>query len=322
MRGAWLRPGADLEVRDDLEEPIPGPGESLVEVGLAGVCATDLALAAGYMEFEGVPGHEFVGRALSGPLAGRRVVGEINAACGACPVCAGAFGLDGRHCPHRTVLGILKRGGAFAERLVLPDANLLPVPDGVSDVAASFAEPLAAAFQVVEQVPLEPGGRALVAGDGRLGLLIAKVLHAEGWDVTLAGHHAERVPPGVTGATGLLDADHAPPLAERFSLAVEATGAPAVLQRLCAHVRPGGTLVLKTTTGRAVPLDLTPVVVDELRIVGSRCGRFEVALEALAAGRIVVESLHQHTLPLGAAREALDLAGTRGVLKVLIDCHA
>ena len=309
-------------VREDLHEPSPGPGESLVEVGLAGICATDLALAAGYMQFEGVPGHEFVGRALSGPHAGKRVVGEINAACGECPVCSGDYGLDGRHCPHRTVLGILNRGGAFAERLVLPDANLLVVPDGVSDVAASFVEPLAAAFQITEQVPLEPGGRALVAGDGRLGLLIAKVLFEAGWAVTLAGHHAERVPPGVTGATGLLDADQTPGFAERYDLAVEATGAPAVLQRLFAHVRPAGTLVIKTTTGRGVPLDLTPVVVDELRLVGSRCGRFEVALDALAAGRIDVESLHQHTLPLGSAREALELAGTRGVLKVLIDCRA
>lgn len=291
-----------------------------MRVRMAGVCATDLALAAGYMDFVGTPGHEFVGEALTGPLKGQRVVGEINAACGACPVCRGRDGLDGRHCPERTVLGILAHGGAFAERLVLPDANLLAVPDTVSDVAAVFTEPLAAAFEIVDQVPRHSGDRALVAGDGRLGLLIAMVLREAGWDVDLAGHHPERVPAGVGARPFLLDADAAPSLAERYDLAVEATGAPEVLQRLFAHVRPRGKLVLKTTAGRPVPLDLTPVVVDEIELIGSRCGRFEVALEALASGRIDVESLVHHTLPLDAAPEALDLAGRRGVLKVLIDC--
>lgn len=322
MRGAWLSPNQSVRLRTDLPEPVAGPGQSRVRVRTAGVCATDLALAAGYMDFTGVPGHEFVGEAVSGPLAGQRVVGEINAACGACSVCRGAFGLDGRHCPHRSVLGILAHNGAFAEQLVLPDVNLLPVPDGVSDEAAAFAEPLAAAYEILDQVPLQPGGRALVAGDGRLGLLIAMVLADGGWRVALAGHHPERVPAGVEERCFMLDEDRTPALAERFDLAVEATGAPAVLQRLFAHVRPRGTVVLKTTTGRAVPLDLTPVVVDEIQLLGSRCGRFEVALDALAQGRIDVESLVHHTLPLERVAEALDLAAQSGVLKVLIDCQA
>ena len=322
MKAAWLAPNQPIRLRSDVPEPVAEPGSSLVEVRLAGVCATDLALAAGYMDFEGVPGHEFVGRALSGHLQGRRVVGEINAACGMCATCRGAHGLDGRHCPHRSVLGIMAHNGAFAERLVLPDANLLAVPDEVPDEAAVFAEPLAAAFEILDQVPVQKGERALVAGDGRLGLLIAMVLRDAGWHVVLAGHHPERVPAGVEAATGLLDHDTAPAFADRFALAVEATGAPAVLQRLMAHVRPRGTLVLKTTTGRSVPLDLTPIVVDEIQLVGSRCGRFEVALRALAEGRIDVNSLIHHRLELPRVAEALELAATRGVLKVLLDCQS
>jgi len=293
-----------------------------VEVVLAGVCATDLALAAGYMDFDGVPGHEFVGRALTGPLAGQRVVGEINAGCGTCPVCRGTGGLDARHCAQRTVLGILGRHGAFAERLVLPVANLLAVPDSVTDSQAAFVEPLAAAFQILEQVRPKSGTRVLVAGDGRLGLLIAKVLHAEGCRVDLAGHHAERVPNGIGDRTGLLDADTTPPHEERYELAVEATGSPSVLARLLPFVRPRGTLVLKTTTGRAVPLDLTAAVVDELTILGSRCGPFDVALQALGEQRVEVDSLIHATYPLTEVQRAFEEAVRPGVLKILIDCQS
>ncbi len=317
MRGLVLEDGR-ASVRDDLPEPEPGPGESLVEVLVAGVCATDLALRAGYMGFTGVPGHEFVGRALTGPLAGRRVVGEINAGCGTCADCRAG---DPRHCATRTVLGILGRPGAFAERLALPSANLLPVPDDVPDDAAVFAEPLAAALQIPADVPLPRGAPALVAGDGRLGLLCAHALHGAGLEVTVAGRHAERtdlLPQGVRLLTGLLE-EGAPPPAARVPVAVDATGSADVLPRLLPHVAPRGTLVLKTTTERPVTLDLAALVVDEVRLVGSRCGRFAPALDLLAQGSVPVERFVAARRPLAEADRALEEAAAPGVLKVLVD---
>ncbi len=205
MRGLYIESGV-LRFRDDLPEPEPGPGETLVEVVQVGICATDLALVRGYMGFAGTPGHEFVGRALGGRFAGRLVVGEINAACGRCRACESGLG---RHCSERSVLGILGRPGAFAARLALPEGNLHAVPEGVSTDAATFTEPLAAAFEILDQCPVTSGMRALVAGDGRLGLLCAQVLALAGAEVTLAGRHPERaalLPPDVHHRTGLLEA--------------------------------------------------------------------------------------------------------------------
>lgn len=322
MRGVTLSEGRVL-VRDDLPEPEAPGGESLVAVRVAGICATDLALRNGYMGFAGTPGHEFVGVALSGPFAGRRVVGEINAGCGRCEACRCGLG---RHCPGRTVLGILGRPGAFAERLSLPTGNLRAVPDSLSDDAAVFVEPLAAAFEMTEQVRFERGARALVAGDGRLGLLCAWVLHLHGLEVTVAGHHPGRgrlLPGGVPLRGDLLEEDvvwHAvPPAAERFDVGVEATGNPAVLSRLIPRVRPRGTLVVKTTSERSLSLDTAPIVVNELRLVGSRCGPFEPAIEALAEGRVPVTRWIEGRHPLGDAAGAFDRAARRGTLKILLD---
>jgi len=315
MRGLHLD-DAVLTWREDLPEPEIGEGECLVEVLRAGVCATDLALARGYMGFRGIPGHEFVGRALDGPLRGRRVVGDINAACGACPTCRAG---DPHHCPHRTVLGIVGRPGAFAERLALPLVNLLEVPAGVSDEAAIFTEPLAAAFEIAEQLPLTPTMTALVAGDGKLGLLCAWVLALHGVRVRVAGRHPERqklLPADVELVTGLLEPGAAG-TGERFDLAVEATGNPEVLPRLLGRVRPRGTVVLKTTTERATTLDLAPVVVDELQIVGSRCGPFDRALAALAAGQVPVERLVSERFPMREGARAL--AAAPGQLKVVLE---
>lgn len=319
MRGLRLENGT-ARVVDDLPEPEARAGEVRVAVRTVGVCATDLALARGYMGFTGVPGHEFVGEALDGPLAGRRVVGEINAGCGRCARCVGG---DPRHCVDRTVLGILDHSGAFAERLALPAANLLPVPDAVPDEVAVFAEPMAAALQITEQLDVR-GREALVAGDGRLGLLCAHALHAAGARVSVAGRHPEHaalLPAGVTLRTGWLE--DAPPPAEAldaFDLAVEATGHPACLARLAPLVRPRGDIVLKTTSEQPVALDLAPFVVRELRLVGSRCGRFAPALELLATGRVPVEAMIAGRFPLARAPEALELAGRSGVLKALVDC--
>jgi len=322
MRGLVLSSGTGT-LRDDLPEPLPGPDETLVQVLVAGVCATDLALQAGYMGFEGVPGHEFVGRALDGPLAGQRVVGEINAGCGTCERCQGG---DPRHCATRSVLGILGRPGAFAERLALPTRNLVPVPDAVPDDAAVFSEPLAAALQIPAELGPFDGVEALVAGDGRLGLLCAHALHEAGARVTVAGRHLHRqelLPQGATLRTGLLEDGAAPPSGEPpYALAVEATGQADVLPRLFPWVAPKGTIVLKTTTERAMPIDLAPLVIHEQRLVGSRCGRFAPALELLATGRLPVERFIDVRLPLEHAEAAILRAGSRGVLKVLIDVDA
>jgi len=320
MRALWLEHG-QLTLRDDLPSPAPPPGECRVRVTLAGVCATDLALARGYMGFAGVPGHEFTGVALDGPLAGRRVVGEINAGCGACAACAGG---DARHCPRRTVLGILGRPGAFAEELALPAGNLLAVPDGVSDTAAVFAEPLAAALHVTERLPALRDVPVLVAGDGRLGLLCAHALALAGARVTVAGRHPDRatlLPAGASHATGLLEEDGSSfELREPcWPVAVEATGDPVTLPRLLRHVSPRGTVVVKTTCEQVEPLDLSSVVVHEHVLVGSRCGRLAPALEVLARGAVPVERLAQATYGLDRATEALQHAGQPGALKVLIE---
>ena len=321
----------------EVAEPEAAEGEVRVAVLRAGVCATDLALVRGYMGFAGVPGHEFVGLALEGPLAGRRVVGEINAGCGRC---AGCLAGDSRHCPRRTVLGILGRDGAFAERLRLPARNLLPVPEGLEDEQAVFAEPLAAALRITEQ--LEVRGRpVLVAGDGRLGLLCAHVLALAGAEVSVAGRHPERAPllpagarhlagllevdgnsdgNGVVncGRTGARDADRSPAPPRLWPLAIEATGNPDVLARLLRCVEPRGTVILKTTSERPAEFDLAPIVVAEQTLLGSRCGRLGPALELLASGRIPVGSLIAARYPLERATDALAHAARRGTLKVLI----
>lgn len=308
-------------------EPEPADGEAVVDVVRAGVCATDLALARGYMGFRGVPGHEFVGRAVSGPFAGRRVVGEINAGCGVCPLCLGG---DPRHCATRTVLGIAGRDGAFAERLVLPEQNLLAVPDSVPDDAAILTEPLAAAFGVVERLGGALPERALVVGDGRLGLLCALALADVGVQVDVLGRHPERrsllaesrprlgpTPRHLERALAAEDAADA--ARERYPLVVEASGRSALLAAAASLVEPRGTLVLKTTSERAVDVDTAPWVVDEIAVVGSRCGRFAPALEALERGLVPHESFVSEHLPLCEGERAFERAASGGVLKVAID---
>ncbi len=315
MRGLWIEDGT-LEFRSNLSLE-PRANECRVQVRRAGVCSTDLALHRGYMGFRGIPGHEFVGVALDGPLKGQRVVGEINAGCGSCDRCK--RGLE-RHCASRTVLGIFQRHGCFAEQLQLPLQNLLVVPDALTDDAAVFTEPLAAAFEISEQVPLSPGMQAVVVGDGRLGLLCAHVLAKHGVEVTLAGRHPERAErlSGVRHLSGLFEAE-SPDGDSSYDLAVEATGDPTVLPRLFTHVCPRGTIVLKTTSEQPATIDFAPAVIDELTIVGSRCGRFEPALAELAAGTLDVESMVDDRFPLESGARAFERASEPGVLKVLID---
>lgn len=299
--------------------PEPGAGEARVRVRLAGVCNTDLEIVRGYMGFHGVLGHEFVGEVEDGPEGwrGARVVGEINFACHACATCR--RGLP-RHCPTRRVLGILGADGAFAEHVVLPVANLHRVPDSVRDERAVFVEPLAAAFEILEQVDVPPGARCVVLGDGKLGLLAAQVLAHAGARVRAVGRHPEKL--ALLGSRDIetrLVSDW-DPSAEGADLVVEATGSAAGFALARAATRPRGTLVLKSTLAEQPRIDLAPLVIHEIQVLGSRCGPFEPALDALAAGEIAVAPLVSERLPLARGVEALERAAAPGVLKVLLDC--
>ena len=297
-------------------EPRAGADSAVVRVALAGVCNTDLELTRGYMAFRGVLGHEFVGVVHDGPPAwrGRRVVGEINFACGRCASCAAGLG---RHCPTRTVMGILGADGAFAEYVAVPTANLHLVPDGVADEAAVFCEPLAAAFEILEQVPAVAQARCVVLGDGKLGLLAAQVLAAAGARVLAVGRHRDKLAilrhRGIETAT-VDEWDRA-----RADVVVEATGSADGFAQAVAATRPRGTLVLKSTVAHTAPLNLAPVVIDELTMVGSRCGPFAPALDALARGTVDVRALISARRPLRDGVEALRMAAQPGVMKVLLE---
>jgi len=307
-----------LRLDTDYPEPTPAAGEALIAVRLAGICNTDLEIARGYMGFEGVPGHEFVGEVLTAPdpgWCGARVVGEINCGCRECPWCEG--GLE-RHCPQRTVLGILGRNGVFAERTALPVLNLHRVPDDVTDTEAVFVEPLAACCEILDQVDVSGLPRRAVLGDGKLGLLAAQVLVSDGGSVTLIGKHPEKM---AIVAGSLIHTKTLTEVAIRptFDLVVECTGSPQGLGLATELVRPRGTVVLKTTTAEAPRFPVSRLVVDEVTVVGSRCGRFRPALELISRGGLKLAELVSATVPLNAAQSGFHLAQLPGVLKVIID---
>ena len=284
-----------------------------MRVTKAGVCETDLQLIKGYMGFRGVLGHEFVGVAEAGPLKGHRVVGEINCSCWTCPTC-----LAGRasHCPHRTVIGILNHDGAFADFIAVPQRNLHAVPDSVGDDVAVFTEPLAAAFQVPAQVDVDRDTRVVVLGDGRLGNLCAQVLARISSRVVVVGKHPEKLALLRGVSTRLLSEiepnhDH--------DLVVDCTGSPTGLPTALSLVRPRGTIVLKTTVAGEQTMAWAPIVIDEVTIVGSRCGPFDRALTALETGDIDVRPLISARYGLSNGVAALEHARTKPALKVLID---
>jgi threonine dehydrogenase-like Zn-dependent dehydrogenase len=300
----------------DVPEPEPPDGEALVRVLCAGVCATDLELTRGYSAFRGVLGHEFVGVVERGPmgLLGRRVVGDINASCGDC---AGCRARRPTHCERRTVLGIVGRDGAFAEKLALPARNLHVVPPHVTDEIAVFAEPLAAALQVTEQVQIRPADRVLVLGAGRLGQLVARVLRRTKCELVVAGGHPDklRLLEEARIRTVRPEAVDAPV----FDVVVECTGNPAGFELARRAVRPRGTIVLKSTYAGELTVDASAIVVDEITLVGSRCGPIARALALLADGEIDPRPLVHARYPLKDAVAALRKASSPGVLKVLID---
>ena len=285
------------------------PGFALIRLLRAGICNTDLELQRGYYGFRGTPGHEFVGIA-----DGRRVVGDINSACGDCDWCARGLG---RHCPTRTVLGIVNHPGAFAEYLLLPERNLHTVPDSIPTDHAVFVEPLAAACEILDQVIIPANAPVAVLGDGKLGLLISQVLQAHGANVHQFGRHRNKLQIAEkAGVTGELVRDHMP-VAE-YDWVVDATGSSEGLKTAVKMTRPRGIIILKSTLHGEVAVDTAPVIVNELTLVGSRCGRFEPALALLAAGKINVADMISDRLELHNAPQAFALAAKHGVMKVLL----
>lgn len=309
MKGLYCD-GASIQLRHDLPVPEPGPGEVRLQVQAVGICDTDIQLAKGYLGFRGILGHEFVGRTEDG----RRVVAEINNACHVCPTCrAGRPG----HCPHRTVLGIVGHDGAMAEQVTVPRVNLHELPDTVDDRQAVFVEPLAAAFRITEQLELAPDLKMAILGDGKLGLLCAWVARTTGARVSLIGKHRAKLALAGAGIETHL-VDETATLAKSFDIVADCTGAHAGLPTALGLVRPCGTIVLKTTVAGTYTIDLAGVVIDEVRLLGSRCGPFPRAIAALAKGEVDVRPLIGAEYPLDQAEDAFRAASERGAKKVLI----
>jgi len=304
-----------LTYQPDRPAPEPLDGEVMVRVVRAGICETDLQLMNGYMGFRGILGHEFVGVAESGPFAGRRVVGEINCACERCEMCRAGLGT---HCSHRTVLGILNHDGAFADVISVPQRNLHAVPDSLPTDIAVFTEPVAAAFQIPAQIAVNSSDRVVVLGDGRLGNLCAQVLAARSDHVLVVGKHDEKL--SLLRARGIATALISDAIDSRCAdIVVDCTGSSSGLPAALKLVRPRGTIVLKTTVAGEQTLAWAPFVIDEVTLVGSRCGPFDQALAALDAGTVDVRPLISDRFDLSRGVEAFERAAAPGVLKVLLD---
>jgi threonine dehydrogenase-like Zn-dependent dehydrogenase len=305
-----------VEVQE-VPRPQRPPGFALIRMLCAGICNTDLELQRGYYGFAGTPGHEFVGEVVEADdvtLIGRRVVGEINLCCGACEWCNRSLG---RHCPDRTVLGIVRHPGAFQEFLTLPERNLHVVPDTISTEIAVFVEPLAAACEILDQVAIPCSSQVAVLGDGKLGLLIAQVLNAHGFKVHQYGRHREKLRIAErAGVRTELVGEKLP--AAAYNWVVDATGSPEGLRQAVGMVRPRGTVILKSTLHGMVGIDTAPVIVHEVTLVGSRCGRFEPALDLLGRGLINVQDMISDRENLADAPRAFERAARKGALKVLL----
>jgi len=316
MKGIWFDGGAP-SIRDDLENPVPGEDEVLVQVLTAGICSTDLEILKGYMGFTGIPGHEFVGRVVQGPeqWMDRRVVAEINLPCGKCETCRGGMG---NHCPVRGVVGIVSRNGAFAEYITVPVSALHPVEDSLSSDAAVFAEPLAAAVQVLHQVQIDASDEVAVLGDGRLGLLSAMVMRTVTPGVVVIGRHSDKLRIAARNQIRTALADE-PPEDRSFDVVVDATGCPSGFASAMRLVRPRGTIVLKSTFAADSGIDLAPLVINEITVVGSRCGPFAESLEMLTIGRIDPGELVTARYTLDEGIEALKAAGDGNHIKVLLE---
>ena len=320
MEAVWLENNI-LSARSELPIPDPPPGEVLLRVNLAGICATDLEMVKGYYPFTGILGHEFVGTVLSAPdqnrdsqdWVGKRVVGEINAACGTCASCRA-----GRptHCEKRSVLGIAGRQGVFADYTTLPVENLHLIPENMPDETAVFVEPLAAALEIQEQVFLRPSDHVLVIGAGRLGQLIAWTLALTGCRLQVVARRPKQQALLHQRGIQVIGPDQVP--TREVDVVVEATGSPDGFYLARQAIRPRGTLVLKSTYKGDLNVNFSAIVVDEITLVGSRCGPFAPAIGLLESGKIDPRDLIEACYPLKAAQQAFDFAAQPGVFKVLL----
>ncbi len=317
MKALWLQEG-ELTLRKDVRTPVPAEDEALIRIRLAGICGTDLMLARGYYSFMGVAGHEFVGEVVEASarpeLAGRRVVGEINCVCGSCIYCREG---SVSHCRERTVAGVKSRQGCFAEYMTLPVANLHQVPDGVSDEEAVFVEPLAAALRIQEQLRIRPSNRILIVGSGRLGQLVARTLTLTGCEVEAVSRYPQQAE--LLSAVGVHPVSQSEVKTGWADVVVEASGTPSGLTLAQSAVRPGGSIVLKSTCPDEWRVNMSSLVVDEVRLIGSRCGPFPPALRLLAAKRVDPRPLIQERHSLEAGKKAFSRALRPGALKVLFE---
>jgi alcohol dehydrogenase len=306
-----------LHYRTSIPKPDPAPGEALIHTRLAGICNTDLEIMRGYMGFTGVLGHEFVGEVVQADdapeLVGQRVVGEINAYCDECATCRRG---DPTHCPHRTTLGIDRRNGTMADYFTLPTKLLYPVSPHVPDEWAVFTEPLAAACEITERLHIRPTDRVVVLGDGKLGLLVAQVLQLTGCDLLAVGRHPAKL--SILEKRGIGTQLATEPLELGADIVVEATGSPEGFATARELVRPRGTLVLKSTYHGNLSLNMSMVVVDEITLVGSRCGPFAPALSLLEQRLVNIEALVHDTFSLDDGLAAFEQAAAPGILKVLL----
>jgi 2-desacetyl-2-hydroxyethyl bacteriochlorophyllide A dehydrogenase len=316
MKALWLENKA-LRLRNDLPMPEPVTGEVLIRVHLAGICSTDLEMVKGYYPFTGILGHEFVGEVVAAPdpdLVGVRVTGEINIVCGKCAACLRG---DSTHCEKRTTLGIHDRPGCFAEYLTLPVENLYRIPDAIPDEAAVFTEPLAAALEIQQQVQIHTTDRVLIVGAGRLGQLIAQTSALIGCDLSVVVRHAYQRAVLAERSISTLGEDQV--ALRAYDLVIEATGSPAGFELARRAVRPRGTLVLKSTYAGKLTSDFSSIVVDEITLVGSRCGPFAPALRLLSAGQVDPRPLITARYPLAEVLTAFEHAAQPGVFKILLE---
>ena len=300
----------------DRDLPVIQHGEALIRVRVAGICNTDVEITKGYMDFKGIPGHEFVGEVVDcddRDWIGKRVVGEINLGCGKCQWCLSGMS---RHCPNRTTLGIMGKDGVFADYVTLPIENLHAVPDFLLDCRAVFTEPLAAAMEILEQVKIDPAWRVLIVGDGKLAILIARVLVRLGVDLSVLGINPKKL--GLFGNSGAKVYEVTEDPGAGFDLVVEASGSPAGWKRAVAAVRPRGTLVLKSTYHGELDWNTAPLVINEITVVGSRCGPFAPALKLLTDTALETDDLINALYPIDYAVEAFKRAQEPDSMKVVI----
>jgi threonine dehydrogenase-like Zn-dependent dehydrogenase len=305
-----------LEFLTDYPVPERKKNEALIKVTRAGICNTDLEIIKGYMGFHGVLGHEFVGiveRSEKKQKVGKRVVGEINLGCGICSYCTSGMK---EHCPDRSVLGILQKDGVFADYITLPEDNLHTIPNSISDDEAVFVEPLAAAYEIMNQVDIAPSDRVCVLGDGKLGLLVGQALSSTGCDLLVVGHHREKL--SILDELGINTRHTTSFRGKGYDVVVDCTGSRSGIETAMNIVRPKGKIVLKTTISKSAPLNVNKIVINEVSVIGSRCGPFTSAIRAIKSKAVDLYPMISDTLPLNEGVKAFQYASRKGVLKVIL----